>query len=77
MTLIKKLEYKIQKFSTTDLTLVKLTTVLLTILVVKQFPSLINLNWHWYFIGAVFLAVKPLRTMFRAQYQTHALLENK
>ena len=75
MTLFKKIEYKIQKFSPIDLTLVKLTTVCLTILALKNFPNLLNINWHWYFIGAVFLSIKPLRTMYRQKYQTHALLE--
>lgn len=77
MKFLKKLEYKIQKFSTTDLTLVKLTTIFLTLLAVKQFPNILALNWHWYFIAATFLAVKPLRTMYRTKYQTHALIAEK
>jgi hypothetical protein len=76
MKFLKKLEYKIQKYSILDLSLVKLTTVFLTLLAVKQFPEVVNLNWHWYFIGAVFLSIKPLRSMYRYKYQTHALLEN-
>ena len=48
--------------------------VFITLLAVKQFPTLLNLDTHWYFIGAVFLSVKPLRTMFRAKYQNHTLL---
>ncbi|NQZ84599.1 MAG: hypothetical protein HRU03_02675 [Nanoarchaeales archaeon] len=74
MTLLKKIEYKIQKFSVLDISLAKLMVVFITLLAVKQFPTLLNLDTHWYFIGAVFLSVKPLRTMFRAKYQNHTLL---
>ncbi len=77
MSITKKLEYKIQKFSVLDLSLVKLMVVFLTLLAVKYNPSLLNLDMHWYFIGAVFLSVKPLRTMYRAQYQTHTLALEK
>jgi hypothetical protein len=76
MKFLKKLKYKIKKYSILELSLVKLTTVFLTLLAVKQFPNLIGLNWHWYFIGAVFLSIKPLRTIYRHKYQKHALLED-
>lgn len=76
MKFLKKLKYKIQKYSILELSLVKLTTVFLTLLAVKQFPNLIGLNWHWHFIGAVFLSIKPLRTIYRHKYQKHALLED-
>jgi hypothetical protein len=57
------------KFKPYELSLIKLTTVSVVLLLISAWSALANwvvsTNWIWFLVAAVVFAIKPLITMFK------------
>ena len=62
---IKFFNDKIKKMDCTDVSLVKVSVIAFTLMVAKLWDGILYLDWYWYLIIAVIIAIKPLVKIFR------------
>ncbi len=62
---IKFFNDKIKKMNCIDVSLVKVSVIAFTLMVAKLWVGILYLDWYWYLIIAVILAIKPLVKIFR------------
>lgn len=60
----KWMEKSIRKMQWYDVSLVKLVTAAIVLLLAKYFPVLLSAEWHWYVIIAVLGSILPMKHMF-------------
>ena len=51
---------KIRKLDAYDIGLIKLSTAAFALMVAKLWTPLLSLDWYWYLIIALVLAIKPV-----------------
>ena len=65
MNLIKWANNKIEKLTWIDMGLTKLAVAAFALMIAKIWPPLLNLDWYWYGLMWIFLAIIPLRNFCR------------
>lgn len=55
---------KIRKLDMCDMSLVKLSTAAFALMVAKLWTPLLSLDWYWYLIIAIVLAIKPVYNVY-------------
>lgn len=65
MGLFNWAESRIQNFRWFDISLIKLTTCMFTLLIAKLWPPILTLHWCFYFFIAVLAAIRPMYMMLR------------
>lgn len=65
MNLIKWANNKIEKLTWIDMGLTKLAVAAFALMIAKIWPALLNLDWYWYGLMWIFLAIIPLRNFWR------------
>ena len=53
-----------RKMESWDISLVKLATAAIVLLIAKYWPVLISFEWYWYVIVAVLASIHPMMKMF-------------
>ncbi|MBU2639276.1 MAG: DUF1440 domain-containing protein [Nanoarchaeota archaeon] len=64
MDITKQTDEAVKKLRWYDMSLVKLSTALFTLMIAKLWLPILNLKWWVYLIAAVILAIKPLYSAF-------------
>ena len=64
MSLIKWMDSKVKKFKGIDISLIKITTAAIVLLIAKYWPVLISFDAWVYIVVAVLAAIRPLKIMF-------------
>ena len=60
MSFFMWIEGKIRRFHWYDISLIKLSTAAFTLMVAKFWPPLLSLEWQWYALIAILVAIPPL-----------------
>jgi hypothetical protein len=60
----KKLTKMTRKMESYDISLVKLATAAIILLIAKYYPVLTSFEWHWYVIVAIIASTHPIMKMF-------------
>jgi hypothetical protein len=47
-----------------DIGLTKFTVLFATLLIVKVWPAVVSLDWYWYLVAAVVVAIRPMYRFF-------------
>ncbi len=55
---------KIRKLNACDIGLVKLSTAAFALMVAKLWTPILSLDWYWYLIIAIVLAIKPIYKVY-------------
>jgi hypothetical protein len=66
MNLIKWANSKISKLTWVDIGLTKCSVAAFVLMIAKLWPPLLNLDWYWYGLIFVALAIIPFRNFWRA-----------
>ncbi len=64
MNLIDKLNKKNRNMDIFDTGLTKWSVIFFTLFLVKFWPFLLSLDWYWYLVVALILAIRPLYHFF-------------
>ena len=54
-----------KKFDTPDISLIKITTAAIVLLIASLWPPLVSLDWYWYVIVAVVAGIRPMMHMIK------------
>ena len=65
MKCFKWLDSKIKNLKWYDVSLTKLSVAAATLMLVTFWPPLASLDWYWYAILFVLLAIKPISALFK------------
>ena len=60
MTFSEWVDKRIKKLRWFDISLIKASVFVFVLMLVKFWPSLIYLDWYWYFIIFLVFAIRPL-----------------
>ncbi|MFA5303000.1 MAG: hypothetical protein WC393_00495 [Candidatus Nanoarchaeia archaeon] len=63
--LIKSMDSKVKKMDIMDLGLTKFAVIFVTLAVAKLWSPILSLEWYWYLIFGIILAIKPLSIFFK------------
>ena len=55
---------KIRKLDACDMSLVKLSTAAFALMIAKLWTPILSLDWYWYLIIAIVLAIKPIYNVY-------------
>ncbi len=64
MKMIKNFNKRIRFFTFWDIKLIKLCTVLITIILIKLIPEITSLSYWWYIVVLVLAAIRPIYLTF-------------
>jgi len=53
----------VKRFDIFDISLIKLSTAAVILLIAKYWTAITSLAWYWYVIAFVILAIRPLKHM--------------
>ncbi|MFA5333385.1 MAG: hypothetical protein WC376_02735 [Candidatus Nanoarchaeia archaeon] len=62
--LIKSMDSKVKKMNVLDLGLTKFAVIFVTLAVAKLWSPILSLDWYWYLMFGIILAIKPLSNFF-------------
>jgi len=64
MSFIPWANKKVSKLEWLDMALVKWSVFFFTLMIVKFWPNILNLEWYWYLLIWIILAIKPFIKVF-------------
>lgn len=64
MSIFSWVESKMKFFHWYDISLIKLSTAAFTLMVAKLWPPLLALDWYWYLVISLVVAIPPMQKMF-------------
>lgn len=63
--MFKWIEQSIRKFRWYDISLIKLSTAAFTLMIAKLWHPILILDWYWYLVISLVVAIPPLMRMFK------------
>jgi hypothetical protein len=65
MSLFQWANARIQKLTWVDMAFTKISVMAFILTVAKLWPSILGLDWYWYGIAFLLLAIRPLYQFFK------------
>ena len=63
--LYKWMKSKIKTMEPCDISMIKLSTAAFVLMIAKLWAPLLSLDWYWYLVIGVIVAIKPMYKIFK------------